>query len=78
MRALVFAFLALTLPLASCYNPGPLGEEPFRCTYDRPECPEFYICATELGMVGKLKNCPSKTNCVCVCDTENSPVDKCP
>ena len=66
MRVLAFLFVALTLPLAGCWPSEDLGDEPFRCTADRPECPDNYICGTEIGQVGKLKNCPSKTNCVCV------------
>lgn len=36
---------ALLLGLAGCYQPGDLGDIPFDCTAEQPECPDGYTCA---------------------------------
>ena len=39
------ALLGLSLvPAAGCYDPGDLGDAPFKCTNDFPECPDGYTC----------------------------------
>lgn len=68
MRVIAFLFAALTLPLAGCWPAEDYGDEPFRCSEERPECPDNYICGTQTvpTSVMRLKNCPNKNNCVCV------------
>lgn len=43
MRTLALLTTATALLLGGCYNPD-LGETPFRCAADDPQCPGGYIC----------------------------------
>lgn len=51
MRCLAALPLSL-FALAGCYNPGDLGEKPFKCGKMYPECPDGYICNYGLGQCG--------------------------
>ena len=39
------AALSVTVVVAAgCYDPGDLGDAPFKCTPDYPQCPDKYVC----------------------------------
>ena len=68
MRARFFFSLLLSLgcfATAGCYASGDLGEEPFYCSKDNPECPDGYDC--DLSLKSKNSSSPGKAVCVRSC-----------
>lgn len=58
-----FALLALVLGAgAGCYSPPDLGEDPFLCSKDQPQCPDNYVC----DLTNQTGKCPVTGKCVCV------------
>lgn len=58
-----FAFALLALALgAGCYSPPDLGEDPFLCSKDQPQCPDNYVC----DLTNQTGKCPVTGKCVCV------------
>ena len=77
MRATLHALRAVLLPAlllgASCYNPGDLGPQPFRCSSTNPDCPDNYVCVDldATTTMCAVKNNRENINCICAipCNT---------
>lgn len=69
MRTLLFVFATLLLPVAGCWQGEDLGDAPFTCTKNEPQCPDGYYCGqiSTPPKAGPLPECTKGPPNKCVC-----------
>jgi hypothetical protein len=61
LALVVLGTAAAGATIASCYNPGDLGDKPYLCTATYQDCPDNYICACGAPCTDANGNVPPTT-----------------